>query len=134
VTDEDTEESSEGFASGIDGELTRAQKRAAWRERLRKGVRHLTHMGPRGNKMPEVGTHCIVVVGNARQDIGQMAQVIERKTKMVEIQYRGRKNRRLERKTKQPSSLIMLEDGLTMMQDAHGTVWVCRAPSEDAEA
>jgi hypothetical protein len=57
--------------------------------------------------------------------MGQMAQVIERRTKMVEIQYRGLKNRLLERKTKQPSLLIMLEDGLTMIQDAHETVWVC---------
>jgi hypothetical protein len=80
--------------------------------------------------MPEVGAQCIVVVGNARQDLGQMAQVTQRKTKMVEIQYRGTKNRRLDHKMKHPSSLIMLEDGLTVTQDEHGTVWVCRETKE----
>jgi hypothetical protein len=107
-------------------EYAGSQERTAWQSRLRRGVCSLLHMGPRGNVMPEVGARCLVVVGNARQDLGQMAQVTQRKTKMVEIQYRGTKNRRLEHKTKHPSSLIMLEDGLTVVQDDHGTVWVCR--------
>jgi hypothetical protein len=32
----------------------------------------------------------------------------------------------MEHKMKRPSSLVMLEDGLTMRQDAQGTVWVVR--------
>jgi hypothetical protein len=67
-----------------------------------------------------------VMVGNARQEVGQLAQVTHQTAKMVEIQFRGSKNRRLEHKRKHPSSLIMLEDGLTLKQDVHGTVWVCR--------
>jgi hypothetical protein len=129
VTDEETEESSQKSDDRTKDEQSAEQRRTAWQERLRRGVRYLTHMDPRGNRMPEVGTRCLVVVGNAQQDLGQMAQVTQQKTRMVEIQFRGVKNRRLEHKTKQPSSLIMLEEGLTLKQDAHGTVWVCRETS-----
>jgi hypothetical protein len=30
--------------------------------------------------MPEVGAHCIVMVGDTRQDVGQLAQVTKRKS------------------------------------------------------
>jgi hypothetical protein len=51
--------------------------------------------------------------------------VTDRTARMVGIKYRGAKGHRLEYKKKQPSSLIMLDAGLTMKQDIHGTVWVC---------
>jgi hypothetical protein len=126
VTDEETDEASRRSECWTEDERAKTQKREAWQERLRRGVRKLTNMGPRGNHIPDVGTHCIVMVGNARQEVGQLAQVTHQTAKMVEIQFRGSKNRRLEHKRKHPSSLIMLEDGLTLKQDVHGTVWVCR--------
>jgi hypothetical protein len=69
--------------------------------------------------------HCIVIVGNVAQDVGQMAQVTKVTAKMVEIKFRGPRNKQLQHKLKRPNSLIMLETGLTMVQDAHGTVWIC---------
>ena len=72
----------------------------AWQERLQKGIRYMTWMGPRGNQLPKAGAHCIAIVGNTRQDVGQLAQVTEQKTQMVQLQYCGAKNRRLESKLK----------------------------------
>jgi hypothetical protein len=124
VTDEETEESVNDGEMGTPEELSTTHIRIAWQERLRRGVRYIQRMRPRGNAMPAVGTHCIVIVGDARQDLGQMAQVSSRKSKMVEIKYRGKQDRRLDHKMKRPSSLIMLEEGLVLQQDTDGTVWV----------
>jgi hypothetical protein len=82
-------------------------------------------MEPRGNRLPKVGTQCIVIVGNVTQDVGQMGQVTKVTAKMVEMKFRESRNMQLEHKLKRPNLLIMLETGLTMVQDAHGTVWIC---------
>jgi hypothetical protein len=125
VTDDETDCVSENIDDKRDEDDENCRKRVAWQERLRKGVRHLMRLEPRGNVLPEVGTRCIVMVGNAKQDLGQMAEVTDQKVHMVGVKYRGAKNRRLEYKVKRPSSLVMLETGLTVKQDKHGTVWVC---------
>jgi hypothetical protein len=123
-----TEEEIESVAEITEDETDDDQKtksiRVAWQERLRRGFRHMVRMGPRGNVLPALGTHCIVMVGT-KQDVGQMAQVTDHKAQMVGIKYRGSKNRRMDYKVKRPSSLIMLQAGLTMEQDAQGTVWIC---------
>jgi hypothetical protein len=126
VTDEETDESSIDVENEAAEEQTRTQVRVAWQDRLRRGVRYIRRMRPRGNAMPAVGTHCIVIVGDAKQDLGQMAQVSSRKSKMVEIKYRGKQDRRMDYKMKRPSSLIMLEEGLVLQQDVDGTVWIRR--------
>ena len=125
VTDEETDGASESISEEREEEHDKVRIRTAWQEGLRKGVRHLMRVEPRGNVLPEVGTRCVVMVGNAQQDFGQMAEIVDQKSQMVGIQYRGAKNRRLEYKMKRPSSLMMLEEGLTVRQDIHGTVWVC---------
>jgi hypothetical protein len=103
----------------------KTEGRVAWQERLHKNIRQLTRMEPRGNSLPKVGTHCIVMVGNVTQDVGPMAQVTKLTKKMVEVKYRDARNGRLEHKMKRPSLLIMLETGSMMVQDAQGTVWIC---------
>jgi hypothetical protein len=114
VTDEETDGSSDMGEKQEEEQQAKTQERRAWQERLRRGLRYMTHHGPRGNMMPAVGTHCIIMVGDARRDLGQMARINDRKAKMVEVIYRGAKNRRMEHKMKRPSSLVMLEDGLMM--------------------
>jgi hypothetical protein len=126
ITDEEeTDGSSNVDVYDTDSIPEKRQRRMAWQERLRKGVRHMTRMEPRGNQLPDIGAHCVIVVGNAKQEVGQLAQITEQKAQMVQVQYRGARNRRLESKLKRPSSLIMLEKGLTMRQDEYGTVWIC---------
>jgi hypothetical protein len=125
VTDDETDDACRNDREETEVEYSKTRTRVAWQERLRKGVRYLMHMEPRGNALPEVGTRCLVMSGTAGQDCGQMAEVTDQKRQMVGIKYRGSNKRRLEYKVKRPSSLIMLEAGLTVKQDIHGTVWVC---------
>jgi hypothetical protein len=125
VTDEETNEAYDTSEELIEDERDITQGRVTWQERLHKNFRELTRMEPRGNVRPKIGTRCLVMVGNVTQDVGQMAQVTKLTAKMVEVKYRGARSRQLEHKMKQPSSLMMLETGLTMVQDAHGTVWIC---------
>jgi hypothetical protein len=125
VTDEETEETYETSEEHIEDNRGKTQRQVAWQERFRRNVRRLTRMEPRGNKLPRVGTHCLVMVGNGAQEVGQMAQVTRLTAKMVEIKYCGAKNQRFEHKLKRPNSLIMLDAGVTVVQDAHGTVWIC---------
>jgi hypothetical protein len=79
----------------------------------------------RGNKLPKVGTHCLVIVRNVTQDVGQLARVTKLTAKMVEITYCEAKNQRFLHKLKRSNLLIRLDAGVTMVQDAHGTVWIC---------
>jgi hypothetical protein len=126
VTGKETEEAEEAYETSeehTEDDWGKTQGQVAWQERLRLSIRRLTQMEPRGNTLPKVGTHCIVIVGNVTQDVGQMAQVTAKVTaKMVEIKFRGLRNKQLEDKLKRLNLLIMLETGLTMVQDAHGTV------------
>ena len=60
-----------------------------------------------------------------------MGQVTEVKVKMMEIAFRSSQNGYLQYKQKRPSSVIMLEDGLKLVQEEDGTVWV-RKETEDS--
>jgi hypothetical protein len=71
---------------------------------------------------PKVGEHCIVLVGKAGQDLGQMGRVTDTKAVMVEIAYRGSNEGQILYKNKRPSSLIMLEDGLEVTQHDNGMI------------
>jgi hypothetical protein len=108
-----------------------AQQR--WRERLRTGFRYLLRMGPRGNALPLVGDHCLVLTGKAGDDIGQMGRVTDVKAVMVEIGYRSQKSGKIVYKHKKPSSLVMLEDGLRLEQDVNGMVWIRQFKGEEQE-
>jgi hypothetical protein len=125
VTVEETEEAYETSEELTEEDQGKTQGHVAWQEQLRLSIRRLTRMEPPGNRLPKVGTHCLVIVGNMTQDVGKMAQVTKVTAKMVEIKFRGSRNKQLEHKLKRPNSLIMLETGLTMVQDVHGTVWIC---------
>jgi hypothetical protein len=129
VTVDETDETFRDDKEETEEEDGTMHARVAWQEWLRKGVHYLMHMEPQGNVLPEVGTRCIVMAGNAGQDCGQMAKVTDQKIQMVGIKYRESNRRRLEYKVKRPSSLIMLEIGLTVKQDIHGPygyVWKSR--------
>jgi hypothetical protein len=104
ISDDETDGSTSDGEKQSEAEQVKTQRRLAWQDRLRRGIRYIIHMNPRGNTMTNIGTHCIMVVEDARQDLGQMAQVSDRKAKMVEIIYRGAHNRQMDHKMKRPSS------------------------------
>ena len=78
----------------------------------------------RGNVQPAIGQQCIVMKGVAGQDEGQMGVVTNRSRVMVEVTVAHHTGKGTVTKRKQPSSLIMLEPGLGLVQDVDGTVWV----------
>jgi hypothetical protein len=80
---------------------------------------------PRGNMLPTVGEYCFIINGREGDDKGQLGQVSELKLAMIEVKYVGADNS-FTYKLKKPSSLIMLENGLTLTQNRVGTVTVCR--------
>jgi sialic acid synthase SpsE len=125
VTNKETEEAYEMSEEHTEDNRGKTPGPVAWQERLRRNVWRLTRMEPRGNKIPKVGTHCLVMVGNVTQDVGQIARVTKLTVKMVEITSCDAKKQRFEHKLKRPNSLIMLDAGVTMVQDVHGTVWIC---------
>ena len=78
----------------------------------------------RGNVQPKVGQSCIIMIGVAGQDEGQMGIVTGRTRVMVEVTLAAKSGEGIITKTKQPRSLVLLEAGLLMVQDPDGSVWV----------
>jgi L-fucose isomerase-like protein len=71
-----------------------------------------------------IGDHCVILVGKTGQDIGQQGLITEIKPVMVEVEYRDGRSRKMVVKNKRPSSLLMLEEGLEIVRDKKGTLWV----------
>ncbi len=93
----------------------------------------LTRTGLNGNWLPPVGRFCIILKGEAHSDVGRMG-VVNRQTKcMVSIIWRDEMTGETREKLKHPNSLIQLEEGLTMEQDADGMLWVVRRDNADRE-
>jgi hypothetical protein len=97
-----------------------------WREKLR----WLTRVGTRGNTRPEVGQMCLSVVGKSGDDHGQIGIITNRAPSMVAVTMLGSSGTDTVTKLKRPSSLILLETGLTVMQDSDGSVWIRRCVYE----
>jgi hypothetical protein len=95
------------------------------RERVTARIRRLLRVGRAGNELPAVGQACLILRGDARSDLGQECVVTKQALSRVHISYRGA-NGRQATKIKHPGSLVLLEDGLRVMQDQRGFVWVRR--------
>jgi hypothetical protein len=103
-----------------------------WRNRLREGFRRMRRLDPFCDGQPRVGEQCIIMVGKAGHDLGQVGRVTDVKAVMVEVAYRGpQENGQIVYKNKRPSSLIMLEDGLEVVQSADGIVRIQRQRQEE---
>jgi hypothetical protein len=62
--------------------------------------------------------------GIAGQDEGQMGIVTSVTRVRVDVTFIPKNGKGTITKSKQPSSLILLANGLTLVQDDFGTVWV----------
>lgn len=91
----------------------------------------LTRTGVNGRKRPPVGRTCLILKGNAAQDLGRMCVVSRQTASMVEVVWKDERTGRTHEKMKQPESLIQLEDGLELAQDADGMLWVRRRQDTD---
>ena len=66
-----------------------------------------------------LGTNVLVIKGDVRNDLGQMAVVSALAGTMVEVSYRGPAGR-INVRRKQLGSLVILEDGLKLVTNAEG--------------
>jgi hypothetical protein len=75
-----------------------------------------------------------IVVGKARQDLAQTGQVIDVKAVMVKLaSYWGLQGNKIVYKNKWPSSLIMLEEGLEVVQSKNGIMRIQKRVQEDRQ-
>jgi hypothetical protein len=90
----------------------------------RKCLQRLTRTQTRGNIQPQIGQACLIMKGIAGQDEGQMGIVTSVTRVRVDVTFIPKNGKGTITKSKQPSSLILLANGLTLVQDDFGTVWV----------
>ena len=130
VSDEETD--LEADLSLSHGEQTtvpilKPQKKClTWRERLMR----LGRVGIRGNARPPVGQLCLVMVGSMVDEQGQLGIVTRQASCMVEVAVRPVSGARTVSHMKRPSSLILLEPGLVLVQEKNGSVWIRHNPDE----
>jgi hypothetical protein len=105
-------------------ERIQAAARSA-QERVTVNIRRLVRIGKAGNELPEVGQVCLVLRGDERKDVGQECVVTKQSAARVHVSFRDANGRQATR-LKHPASLVLLEDGLHLVQDARGCVWVKR--------
>jgi hypothetical protein len=92
--------------------------------RIKRVAARLFYALPRGNNRPKVGQMCLVMTGETGNDEGQMAVVSDRTTSMVRITYMCNPHGLIKSKLKRPSSLVMLDPAVTLVQDDDGTMWI----------
>jgi hypothetical protein len=108
--------------------LTRPYRSRNWLMR----IPWLTSTGVNGKRRPPVGRLCLILKGDAEKDLGRMC-VVSRQTKcMVSVVWKEETSGRTHEKLKHPESLIQLEDGLRVVQDADGMLWIVRSEAEES--
>ena len=91
----------------------------SWRKKLSLLIR----VGVRGNTRPPLGQMCLVMAGK-NEDLGQIGIVASRTPAMVAITSLRANGANMVTRLKRPSSLILLEAGLTLEQEADGSIWI----------
>lgn len=99
------------------------------REQMAANLRRLRRVGKAGNELPKVGQTCLVLRGDERKDIGQECVITKQSASRVHISFRDGNGRQATR-VKHPASLVLLEDGLHVVQDERGFVWIKRTETE----
>mgnify|MGYP000597636446 CR=1 FL=1 len=94
-------------------------------ERVTRNVRRLVRVGKAGNELPEVGQVCLILRGDERKDVGQECVVTKLSAARAHVSFRDRSGRPAT-KLKHPASLVLLDDGLHVVQDARGCIWIKR--------
>jgi hypothetical protein len=116
----------QGMIHSVSGPVNRSKKTGdRWTSRLARGLRQLTRSQRAGNELPPVGQECLILRGVDGHDLGQAAIITQQTRARVRVTYVD-SNGRPASKLKVPSSLMLLEDGLTVARDEHGFVWIRR--------
>jgi hypothetical protein len=87
--------------------------------------RRVSQTGRNANRRPPVGRCCLVLRGDVDQDVGKMVMVVRQTGSMVTVRWKNElTGEPSSEKMKRPESLIQLEEGLVVAQDAHGMLWI----------
>jgi hypothetical protein len=114
----------------LDIPVSSAVKSAPWirgrlqKLRLQNLAGRLFSALPHGNNQPELGQFCLVMKGEIGCNEGQMGIISERTTGMVRVTYMCDEQGQMSMKLKRPSSLIMLDSSVTLVQEKNCTLWV----------
>lgn len=95
--------------------------------------RWIKRIKARDKPVVRIGDHCLILVGKTGRDIGQQGIVTELMPVMMGVEYRDGQNHKMVLKTKRPSSLLMLEEGLEIVRDKKGTLWVRQSETTTGE-
>jgi hypothetical protein len=87
-------------------------------------------VGKAGSELPQIGQPCLILRGVEGKDLGQQAIITTQTKARVEVSFRAQSGRQMT-KLKHPSSLILLEDGLEVVQDERGFVWIKREREQE---
>ena len=124
VSDDDEEEDySRSQRNEVDQKTPWLGKRKfsrGWRDKLAL----LTRVGTRGNTRPKLGQMCLTMVGKVNEDLGQIGVVTSVTPCMVAVTSLRANGEDTVSRLKRPSSLILLETGLTLVQDSDGSIWI----------
>ena len=84
----------------------------------------ISRLRPTGNTVPAIGQACLIIKGKAGVDQGQVGIISDTTASMVWVTYLQDHHGQQVSKLKRPSSLIMLDPGVSVAQDAQGTIWI----------
>jgi hypothetical protein len=98
----------------------------SWTSWLARGLWQLTQSKKAGNELPPVGQRCLVLQGIEGHDLGQPAIISMQTRARVHVAYLDSKGRQVSQ-VKVPSSLMLLEDGLEIVRDEDGFIWIRRS-------
>ena len=97
-----------------------------WPVRLARALRQLTQSRKAGSQLPPIGQGCLILRGVEGHDLGQAAVIVSQTTAGVRVAFVDSNGRQVS-KLKVPSSLMPMEDGLEVVQDIDGYVWIRRS-------
>ncbi len=101
-----------------------AHKETTLKTHFKQLSKRLFRARSRGNVRPKLGQMCLVMIGESGCDEGQMGIVSERTPCMVRVTYICNQLGKQKTKLKRPSSLIMLDPSVTLVQEDDGSLWI----------
>jgi hypothetical protein len=132
VSDDDTEEENSLARRNEKKQKDPCPEKRKFSRRWREKLALLTRVGTRGNTRPQIGQMCLTMVGKINEDVGQIGVITSCTPSMVAVTSLRAVGNVTTTRLKRPSSLILLETGLIVVQELDGSVWI-RSDSNSAD-
>jgi hypothetical protein len=91
---------------------------------LRSTLAQFVRLRPNGNVRPKIGQTCLIMRGKAGVDEGQVGIISDTTAAMVWVTFLSDQRGKQSSKLKRPSSLMMLDPSLMVVQERDGTQWI----------